>query len=59
MKVTILIDNLSSGSLLSEWGLSIHIDYQGHQILLDLHGCEQPHECWKLSSGPLEKQQYS
>ncbi len=35
MKVTILIDNLSSGSLLSEWGLSIHIDYQGHQILLD------------------------
>ena len=36
MKVTILIDNLSSGSLLSEWGLSIHIDYQGHQILLEL-----------------------
>lgn len=35
MKVTILIDNLTKGMLTAEWGLSIHIEYEGRQILLD------------------------
>jgi len=35
MKATILIDNLTKGSLVPEWGLSIYIEYNGHKILLD------------------------
>ena len=35
MKLTILIDNLTKGMLTAEWGLSIHIEYEGHRILLD------------------------
>ncbi len=32
---TVLADNLARGALAAEWGLSIHIDYNGHKILLD------------------------
>lgn len=35
MKATILIDNLTKGTLAAEWGLSIHIEYNGSRILLD------------------------
>ena len=35
MKATVLIDNLTQGTLAAEWGLSIYIEYEGHQILLD------------------------
>lgn len=35
MKATVLIDNITKNDLIAEWGLSIHIEYNGHQILLD------------------------
>lgn len=35
MKITVLIDNLSKGELLGEWGLSFHIEYEGKHFLLD------------------------
>lgn len=35
MHIRILIDNKSSGPLCPEWGLSVHVDYNGHQVLLD------------------------
>ena len=35
MKLTVLVDNISSGDLLSEWGLSVHIDHNGTGVLLD------------------------
>lgn len=36
MKATILIDNLTKGTLNAEWGLSIYIEQEGHRILLDI-----------------------
>ncbi len=35
MKITVLIDNLTKGSLTAEWGLSLYIKYQDSHILLD------------------------
>lgn len=35
MKIRVLIDNISKGELLGEWGLAFHIEYNGHQFLLD------------------------
>ena len=35
MRATILVDNLAARGLEAEWGLSIHVEYQGHAILLD------------------------
>lgn len=35
MFAKVLIDNITKNSLLSEWGLSFYIEYEGHQILLD------------------------
>ncbi len=35
MKAVILIDNISENEMRSEWGLAIHIDYNGQTILLD------------------------
>lgn len=35
MKATVLIDNIADGALCGEWGLSIHIDYNGTKVLLD------------------------
>ena len=35
MIVKVLIDNITKNELLSEWGLSFYIEYNGHQILLD------------------------
>ncbi len=35
MVATILVDNNAGEGLLPEWGLSIHIEHNGHQILLD------------------------
>ena len=35
MQVKILIDNLSAGQLVSEWGLAIWIQHEGRQFLLD------------------------
>lgn len=35
MKATVLIDNLTLGTLAAEWGLSIYIEYNDHKILLD------------------------
>lgn len=41
MKATILIDNLTRGSLAAEWGLAIYIEYNGHRILLDTGASER------------------
>ncbi len=35
MKATVLIDNITKNELAAEWGLSIHVEYNGYQILLD------------------------
>jgi len=35
MKLTILCDNLTNGTLLCEWGLSLHISHNKKSILLD------------------------
>lgn len=35
MKATVLIDNIANGELISEWGLSIYIQYEDKKILLD------------------------
>ncbi len=35
MKATVLTDNISCGDLKSEWGLSIYIEYNGKNYLLD------------------------
>ena len=35
MKATVLVDNISSASLCGEWGLSIYIEYNDINILLD------------------------
>jgi len=35
MKATVLVDNTGAEGLTGEWGLSIHIAYEGHNILLD------------------------
>lgn len=41
MKVTVLIDNIGKDGLLSEWGLSFLIEYNGRRYLLDTGGSEQ------------------
>ena len=35
MIAKVLIDNITKNDLISEWGLSFYIEYNGHQILLD------------------------
>ena len=35
MLIKVLIDNITKSSLLSEWGLSFYIEYEGNRILLD------------------------
>lgn len=35
VKVKVLIDNITKNDLISEWGLSFYIEYNGHRILLD------------------------
>ncbi len=35
LKATVLIDNTAPEALLSEWGLSVYIEYRGRRILLD------------------------
>lgn len=36
MKLTVLIDNITKDEkLLSEWGLSVYIEYKDRKILLD------------------------
>ena len=35
MKIKVLIDNISEGDLICEWGLAIYIEYGGKKILLD------------------------
>ena len=35
MRATVLVDNIGMGGLCGEWGLSIHIQHDGHVILLD------------------------
>ncbi len=35
MIAKVLIDNITKNDLLSEWGLSFYIEYNGHKILLD------------------------
>lgn len=35
MTATVLVDNIASGGLRGEWGLSIYIEYEGRNILLD------------------------
>jgi len=35
MKATVLIDNIGSGELKGEWGLSLYIEYNGKKFLLD------------------------
>lgn len=38
MKITVLSDNIGSGELKGEWGLSFHVEYDGGRILLDTGG---------------------
>lgn len=40
MKVTVLSDNIGSGSLKGEWGLSFHIEFGGKKYLLDTGGSD-------------------
>lgn len=35
MKATVLVDNIAVSNIRGEWGLSIHIEYEGKQFLLD------------------------
>lgn len=35
MFAKVLIDNITKNDLVSEWGLSFYIEYEGHKILLD------------------------
>ena len=35
MRAQVLIDNISRNGLISEWGLAIWIEYEGHKLLLD------------------------
>ena len=35
MRATVLVDNIANGGLRGEWGLSIYIEYEGRNILLD------------------------
>lgn len=35
MRATVLADNIAGGELRGEWGLSIYIEYEGQNILLD------------------------
>ena len=35
IKVTVLMENTSPGSLIHEHGLSLHLSYRGHSVLLD------------------------
>lgn len=35
MRATVLVDNIASDELRGEWGLSIYIEYEGRNILLD------------------------
>ena len=35
MRIKILVDNNTEGTLQAEWGLSLYIEYEGHRILLD------------------------
>lgn len=35
LKATILIDNIAAEPLVSEWGLAIYIEHNGHKLLLD------------------------
>lgn len=36
MLATVLTDNIANGELKGEWGLSIYIEYNGKNILLDI-----------------------
>ncbi|MCQ2158156.1 MAG: MBL fold metallo-hydrolase [Bacteroidales bacterium] len=38
MKITVLSDNIGSGDLKGEWGLSFHIEFNGRRYLLDTGG---------------------
>ena len=40
MTITVLSDNIGSGSLKGEWGLSFHIEFNGKRYLLDTGGSE-------------------
>lgn len=40
MKITILADNIGSGELQGEWGLSFHIEFGGKRLLLDTGGSD-------------------
>lgn len=35
MRATVLADNIANGGLRGEWGLSVYIEYEGRNILLD------------------------
>ena len=41
IKATILIDNIASEPLVSEWGLSVYIEYRGRTLLLDTGASER------------------
>ena len=38
MKITVISDNIGSGDLKGEWGLSFYIEYEGKRLLLDTGG---------------------
>lgn len=40
MKVTVLIENTAPEGLVAEWGLSLHIEFQGRRYLLDAGGSD-------------------
>lgn len=40
MKITVISDNIGSGELKGEWGLSFFIEYEGKRLLFDTGGSE-------------------
>ena len=40
MRITVLSDNIGSGSLQGEWGLALHIEFDGKNYLLDTGGSD-------------------
>ena len=58
MIVKVLIDNITKNDLLSEWGLSFYIEYDGHKLLLDTGASEKYLENAKKMGISLKEVEY-
>ena len=59
MRATVLVDNISKEDVSGEWGLSIYIEYQGKNILLDTGGSELFSENARKLGKELDKVDYA